>query len=82
MTPQDISLLSFEKALEELESIVRFLEEGKSPLEEAINAYERGILLKKHCEEKLQEATLKVDMILKKPDGSLSTDTYSSSEKK
>lgn len=81
MISEDIRLLSFEKALEELEAIVRFLEEGKSPLEEAISSYERGIRLKKHCEEKLQEATLKIDIILKKPDGSLSTETQTSLEK-
>ncbi len=78
MIQEEIRLLSFEKALEELETIVRFLEEGKCPLEEAISSYEKGILLKKHCEEKLQEATLKIDMILKKPDGSLFTEPQSS----
>ncbi len=52
----DVSSLSFEKALSELEDIVRQLETGKSSLEDAIGAYERGAALKKHCETKLNEA--------------------------
>lgn len=62
-----IKTLSFEKAFEELEAVVRTLEEGKAPLEQAIASYERGILLKQHCEEKLREATLKVEKILVQP---------------
>ena len=58
-----IESLSFEAAILELEGIVRQLEEGKIPLEEAVSAYEKGILLQKHCESKLQEAKLRVDKI-------------------
>jgi exodeoxyribonuclease VII small subunit len=59
----DISSLSFEAALSELEKIVRKLEDGKANLEDAIGAYERGALLKKHCEGKLKEAKARVDKI-------------------
>jgi len=52
----EISSLSFEGALAELEDIVRRLEQGKSDLEDAIGAYERGAALKKHCETKLKQA--------------------------
>jgi len=38
----DVKRLSFEKAIEELESIVKRLEEGKVPLEESVAIYERG----------------------------------------
>ena len=47
--PADIASLSFEEALAELERIVRQLEEGKGPLDAAIDAYSRGSLLKRHC---------------------------------
>ena len=59
----DISSLSFEDALSELESIVKMLEGGGEKLDDAIGAYERGIALKKHCETKLGEAKAKVDKI-------------------
>lgn len=59
----DISKMSFEGALEELEGIVRALEGGKGKLEEAITAYERGAQLKAHCEKKLKEAQVKVEKI-------------------
>ena len=77
---KNIETLNFEEALAQLEAVVRSLEEGKSPLEEAILSYERGIFLKKHCEKKLTEATLKVEKILMTPDGSLSLDQKITSE--
>ena len=47
----DIKRLTFERAIEELESIVKRLEEGKVPLEESVAIYERGEALKRRCEE-------------------------------
>ena len=67
--PADIAGLSFEEALAELERIVRQLEEGKGPLDAAIDAYSRGSLLKRHCEAKLAEAQARVDRIIIGPDG-------------
>ena len=58
-----VSSLSFEVALSELEEIVRRLEAGKSSLEDAIKAYERGAALKQHCEVKLREAKARVEKI-------------------
>lgn len=69
--PPDIAKLSFEKALSELEGIVRQLEEGKGELEGAIAAYERGAALKRHCEAKLQEAQSKVEKIVLGPEGAV-----------
>lgn len=60
---QDITALSFEDAIRELESIVRQLEEGRVPLEQAIQSYERGTALKKLCQEKLKQAKMRVDQI-------------------
>ncbi len=63
--PQDdISRLSFEQALAELESIVAELESGQAPLEQSIERYERGARLKAHCEARLEAARLKVERIV------------------
>lgn len=70
---QPLEKLNFEAALAELEGIVRSLETGKAPLEESISAYERGIALKNHCEQKLAEARLKIEKITLSPDGSVKT---------
>ena len=59
----DVKKLSFERAIEELESIVRRLEEGKVPLEESIAIYERGEALKRRCEELLRQAEARVEKI-------------------
>ncbi len=61
---KEINDLSFEEAMAELESVVRQLEGGKIKLEEAVSVYERGILLKKHCEEKLKQAKSKIDKLI------------------
>ncbi|HSK78886.1 MAG TPA: exodeoxyribonuclease VII small subunit, partial [Thermoanaerobaculia bacterium] len=45
----EISELSFEQALAELERIVQQLESGQAPLEQSIALYERGAALKAHC---------------------------------
>ncbi|MEO3433834.1 exodeoxyribonuclease VII small subunit [Inquilinus sp. CAU 1745] len=71
--PPDIAGMSFEDALAELEKIVRELEGGAARLEESIHSYERGALLKRHCENKLRDAQLKVDRIAKAADGAVST---------
>ena len=69
--PKDIAGLSFEDALKELEGIVQQLERGQVKLDEAISAYERGALLKKHCEQKLAEAKMKVEKIVFSADGTV-----------
>ena len=68
----DVSKLSFEDALSELEQIVRALESGQQKLEDAITAYERGAALRRHCEAKLAEAEARVAAIVEHADGTLS----------
>jgi exodeoxyribonuclease VII small subunit len=59
----DVDKLPFERAIEELESIVKRLEEGKVPLEESVAIYERGEALKQRCEELLLQAEARVQKI-------------------
>jgi exodeoxyribonuclease VII small subunit len=59
----DVPQLNFERAIEELEAIVKRLEEGKVPLEESVAIYERGEALKRRCEELLRAAEARVEKI-------------------
>lgn len=72
--PADIKKMNFEDALDELEDIVRTLEDGSGALDDAINAYERGAWLKKRCEQKLTEARARVDKIVVGSDGNVSSE--------
>jgi exodeoxyribonuclease VII small subunit len=72
--PPDIAAMSFEEALAELEQIVRRLEGGQVKLDEAIQSYERGAQLKRHCERKLNEAQQRVDRIVIGPEGAISVE--------
>lgn len=70
--PPDIAKLSFEEAMTELEKLVRQLEDGKAKLDDAIGAYERGALLKRHCETKLREAEARIEKITVLDNGTVS----------
>jgi exodeoxyribonuclease VII small subunit len=72
--PADITAMSFEDALAELEGIVRRLESGQVKLDEAIQSYERGAQLKRHCEKKLNEAQQRVDRIVIGSDGAVTVE--------
>ena len=71
-TQMDVKKLSFERAMEELESIVTRLEGGKVPLEESVVIYERGESLKRRCEELLRQAEVRVEKITIDADGEVS----------
>ncbi|GLK85279.1 exodeoxyribonuclease VII small subunit [Ancylobacter defluvii] len=65
----DVSTLSFEKALAELETIVGKLEGGNVPLEESITLYARGEALKARCDALLKDAEARVEKITLGADG-------------
>ncbi|WP_411817262.1 exodeoxyribonuclease VII small subunit [Hyphococcus sp. DH-69] len=75
--PDDISTLSFENALAELESIVQKLESGQAALEDSIALYERGAALKAHCETTLKAAQEKIEKIVVGADGKPKTEAAS-----
>lgn len=62
-THTDIKKMTFENALKELEQIVTKLERGDVELEESIRIYERGEILKAHCDKLLKQAEAKVEKI-------------------
>jgi exodeoxyribonuclease VII small subunit len=69
-----IKELSFEQSMQELEGIVRRLEEGNVNLEDAIALYERGDALRKQCEDKIKHAQMRVEKIVEK-NGEITTTT-------
>lgn len=73
-----ITLAPLVGRLAELEDIVGGLETGQAKLDEAIKSYERGALLKRHCEAKLKQAQAKIDRIVEAADGALGTEPFES----
>jgi len=66
----------FEDALKKLEKIVEKLEHGNLPLEEAMEAFTEGVQLVKYCNQKLDEAENKVQMLLKDEQGTWTTTAF------
>ena len=60
--------ISFEEALEQLEKVVRQLEQGDVPLEESIKLFEKGITLSRICQKKLDQAEAKIEVLTKQDD--------------
>ncbi len=58
-----IADLSFEAALRRLEDIVRKLEAGDTPLDQAIDLYAEGDRLKQQCEKRLADAQARIEKI-------------------
>lgn len=62
---------TFEQALDELESIVKRLEEGDMPLEESLELFERGVRLSRDCRDRLEKAERRIEMLTKDPSGEI-----------
>lgn len=71
--PDDIKSMDFEEALGALEDIVRNLENGQVSLEKSIDIYARGTQLRAHCDEKLKDATARIEKITQSGNGALNT---------
>lgn len=66
---EDLSTLSFEVALKQLEEVVARLESGEASLDEAITLYARGDALRAQCEARLKDAQARIEKITLGPDG-------------
>ncbi len=60
---------SFESSLKDLEKIVRGLEEGELSLEESLKLFENGVKLSRECQERLNQAERRIEILLKDSDG-------------
>jgi exodeoxyribonuclease VII small subunit len=65
----DLSALSYEAALSELDEIIARLERGDVELEAAISAYERGAALTRHCAQLLDRTEQKITQLVVGPAG-------------
>ena len=63
---EESSVAGLEKSLEELEALLQELESGELTLEAALAQFERGVKLTRQCQNALQEAEQKVEILLKK----------------
>jgi len=60
---------SFEASLEALEEIVRQLERGDLPLEKSLELFEKGIGLSRQCQERLNQAERRIEILLRDNQG-------------
>jgi exodeoxyribonuclease VII small subunit len=60
---------NFEASLAALEKIVRELERGELPLEKSLELFERGVRLSRECQERLQEAERRIEVLLQRDGG-------------
>ncbi|WP_404368525.1 exodeoxyribonuclease VII small subunit [Marinobacter sp.] len=67
------SIADFEKSLNELETLVRDLEQGELSLEQSLSAFERGVRLTRECQQALRTAEQRVEQLVQLDDGSLET---------
>lgn len=66
MPPKKKSAPLFETSLAELEQLVSRLEQGELTLEESLASFERGVALVRTCQQALQEAEQKVQIVTEK----------------
>lgn len=66
MPAKNPGLAQFEKKLSELDELVRAMESGEIPLEQAVANFERGVSLSRECEKLLQQAELKVQQLIER----------------
>ena len=70
----------FETSLKKLEDVVRRLEGGSLSLDDSLKAFEEGVKNASFCSQKLDEAERKVEVLLKRKDGSYTREPFKSEE--
>ena len=60
---------TFESSLEELECIVRELEQGELTLEKSLELFEQGVKLSRECQERLNQAERRIEMLTRDNQG-------------
>jgi exodeoxyribonuclease VII small subunit len=60
---------NFESSLEELERIVRELEQGELTLEKSLELFEHGVKLSRECQERLNQAERRIEILMRDNQG-------------
>ena len=68
--------MTFEKALEKLERIVEELEEGNLSLDDSFKKYEEGVKLTRTCQQKLEKAKARIEVLLKDNKGNFDREKF------
>jgi exodeoxyribonuclease VII small subunit len=68
--------LTFEQALKRLEEIVEALETDDLDLDKSLQFFEEGVSLSRHCNQQLQAAEKRIDILLRKADGTLAAEPF------
>ena len=66
----------FEQSLARLEEVVRKLESANLPLDQAMKLFEEGMQLSRDCQEQLEKAEARVEILLKKAGGELAAEPF------
>jgi len=75
-----MAIEKFETSLKKLEDVVRRLEGGSLSLDDSLKAFEEGVKHASFCARKLDEAERKVEVLLKRKDGSFSREPFEAEE--
>ncbi len=62
-SPEKIAKMDFESAMARLEEIVEILSSQKINLDSMIELFEEGTALKEHCNKRLEESKMKIEVI-------------------
>lgn len=68
--------LSFEKAMEKLEEIVKKLETGDLELEEALEKFEQGMKYSKYCLDVLDRTEKKITLLMQDENGNMTQEPF------
>lgn len=71
---------TFEESLDQLEAIVRKLEDGDLPLEESLELFEKGVKLSRECKERLVRAERRIEVLMKESNGDLKLEEMADEE--
>lgn len=71
MKKAESEAVGFEAQLAALERIVRELERGELPLEQSLELFEQGVRLSRGCQERLNDAERRIEVLLRDAEGRL-----------
>ncbi len=71
---EEVSKMSFEESIKQLESLVEKLETGGIDLDQSLEIYEKAVVLRSHCKEVLDDGQRRIKKILETSNGVTETD--------